>query len=148
MKTTSKQILATIIVMILITFALIWLETYKRQREQFNLAETYYSEKDFPKAIQGYDSAIHMYTPWSSRVKISAEKLWTIGMMFEDQNDYDMALNAYRSLRSSFYAVRWLIQPYQEWIDKCDTAIARVIKTREQSGNEPETSPADNQLSQ
>jgi GAF domain-containing protein len=131
MERSRNKTVITVIVVILITIGLIWLETYKRQREEFKLAENYYAGKDFHNAIQRYDSTIHMYTPWSSRVKISAEKLWEIGKLYEDKQEYDMALVAYRSLRSSFYAVRWLVQPYQEWIDRCDTAIARVSKAQE-----------------
>ena len=137
MEQNKKHIVLTIVVMVIITIGLIWLETYKRQREQFSLAEKYYLEKDFPKAIQCYDSAIHMYTPWSMRVKKSAEKLWELGTMYENQKDYDMALSAYRQLRSSFYAVRWLIQPYPEWITRCDEAIARVLKAQESTQEQP-----------
>lgn len=136
MDNTWKKRVLIVAVMIVITLGLIWLETYKRQREQFGLAENYYLQKDFPKAIQCYDAAIHMYTPWSSRVKLSAQKLWDIGKMYENKQEYDLALISYRSLRSSFYAVRWLVQPYQEWIDRCDVAIDRVLKTQETAGKQ------------
>jgi hypothetical protein len=148
MERSRKKTVVTVIVVILITFGLIWLETYKRQREEFRLAEQYYAEQDYHNAIQRYDSTIHMYTPWSTRVKVSAEKLWEIGNMYEHKKEFDMALVAYRSLRSSFYAVRWLVQPYQEWIDRCDEAIARVLQTQEmlKEASEQEAAPSDEQL--
>jgi len=145
MAKSHVKTVITIVVVIFITIGLIWLETYKRQREQFKLAENYYSEKDYPNAIQRYDSTIHMYTPWSSRVKISAEKLWDIGKMYENQKEYERALDAYRSLRSSFYAVRWLVQPYQEWIDRCDTAITKVTSAMELAEKQDEANLVNDQ---
>lgn len=141
MENNKKRTALVILLMVFITFALIWLETYKRQREQFQLAEKHFQENKFHRAIQYYDATIHMYTPWSSRVKISAEKLWEIGKMYESKKEYDMALNAYRSLRSSFYAVRWLVQPYKEWIDRCDIAIARVVGIQETAQNNQKQTP-------
>ena len=142
MANSWKRRILTVIVMMVITIGLIWLETYKRQREQYNLAEKYFQAQDYPKAMQCYDSAIHMYTPWSTKVQKSAEKLFEIGQMYEKKQEFDMALNAYRYLRSSFYAVRWLVQPYKEWIQKSDDAIARVLREQDASQSQPVSEPS------
>ena len=128
---------------IVIAFLLIWKETYMRQRKEFFRAEDYYQkftnetvgEKKDEYAIRSithYDSAIHMYTPWSSKIAASAERLAAIGNYYADIQDYDIALNAYRSLRSSFYATRSTYQPYPGTIKTAESRIAELVKLQQQ----------------
>ena len=82
------------------------------------------------KAITGYESAIRMYLPFAPGVERSAERLWSIGETSEQKGDIEMALVAYRSLRSAFYGVQWLRQPGEEWIKRCDAKIAVLAPLR------------------
>ena len=97
------------------------------QHVQFDKGNQAFAAQDFNGAVAGYEAAIHMYTPGSSVVQQAAERLWQLGNLMEQQ-DTARALVAYRALRSSFYAVRWLGQPGQEWITKCDARIAALVK--------------------
>lgn len=129
----AQKIAINISFIAIICVALIWGETYHRQRAQFARGEQALTRGDYIAAIAGYESAMHMYTPGSSLVQRSAGKLWEIGGDFERAGDKERALIAYRSLRSSFYAVRGFSVPGKEWISRCDGKIARLAAgTRDQ----------------
>jgi len=127
-------IAVNIIVVALVCLVLIWASTYYRQRVQFQKGEAALKSGDYIAAIAGYESAIHMYTPGSSLVELSAQKLWAIGSDFERGGNLLRALIAYRSLRSSFYAARGLYTPGQQWIDRCDRKIAELLDAQAKSG--------------
>lgn len=111
----------------LISLLLLWGTALYRQHVQFQKGEQGMRSGNFPAAVAGFESAIHMYTPGSSTVEESAQKLWGIGQLLENQGDVTRALIAYRSLRSSFYAIAWIYAPGQEWIVKCDARIAALV---------------------
>jgi hypothetical protein len=94
------------------------------QRKHFMDAEKGYIKADWKLAMREYDRALHFYTPWSPYIQKSAERLWQIGEMFEQQEKPDWAVIAYSSIRSSFYASRSFYTPGKDWIAKCDDKIA------------------------
>lgn len=128
MSERTKNIIANVTVIAVIALVLIGGNTWWRQRTQFHRGEAALAARDYTAAISGYEAAIHMYTPGSPLVESSARRLWTMGEEFERVGDLDRALIAYRSLRSSFYAVRWLVQPGWEWIAGCDRKIAEILR--------------------
>ncbi|MDA8414801.1 MAG: hypothetical protein M0023_13560 [Desulfobacteraceae bacterium] len=113
-------------VIILICLLLFFAGTWWRMQEQFNLGEEAYRKGDFTGAVAGYESAIHMYIPFCPTIEQSARQLWNIAESNERQGNIKRALIAYRSLRSSFYADRWLVTPGSEWIARCDKKIAAL----------------------
>jgi len=126
-----KTIAANVAVVTVISIALIWGNTLYRQHAQFDKGEKGFAAADFPAAVAGYESAIHMYTPGSSLVYRSAQKLWEIGQMTERSGDIPRALIAYRALRSSFYAVAWVRAPGRDWIARCDARIASLVQMQQ-----------------
>ena len=110
--------------------AFIWAVTWQRQTAQFRRGEAALAAGDSMLAIAGYESAIHMYTPGSSTVRQAAERLWSMAEGFEKSGDSTRALLAYRSLRSSFYAVQGLNKPGKDWIARCDERIAVLVKNQ------------------
>jgi len=133
----AKTIAVNIAVIALLSVLLIWGNTWYRQWRQFQKGEESLAGNDIIAAIAGFESAIHMYTPLSPLVERSAERLWEIAQNCEAKGDTERALIAYRSLRSSFYAVRGLNQPGQEWIARCDEKIAELLQIRESKGAKP-----------
>lgn len=127
---TLKRIAIHGLIIAVAGIALLWGNTLARQRLQFSRGEEALSRGDFVAAVAGYEAAIHMYTPWSSPVKKSAGRLWALGEEMERKGDEARALIAYRSLRSSFYAVRGLTSPGAEWIALCDKKIAKLVAKR------------------
>jgi len=122
-----KTILVNAVVIVLICLLLFFAGTWWRMQAQFALGEAALKRGDFAGAVAGYESAIHMYIPFNGTIEIAAQKLWSIAESNERLGDISRALIAYRSLRSSFYAVRWLVTPGMEWIARCDKKIAALI---------------------
>ncbi|MBI1922222.1 MAG: hypothetical protein HYS23_14200 [Geobacter sp.] len=124
----AKTIAANLLVIALMMLLMIWGNTWWRQRTQFTKGEKALAERNYIAALAGYEAAIHMYTPASSLVEKSAERLWEIGAMHEQAGDPQKALVAYRALRSSFYSTHGLIRPGEDWIARCDARIAEILK--------------------
>ena len=78
------------------------------------------------EAIEHYDRAMHWYMPHAKHVEQSAKDLWDIGEEAEKNNDRDLALQSYRTIRSAFYAARTLGTPGKDWIARCDQKIVAV----------------------
>lgn len=127
MNEQTKSILLNGIVIIFICLLMFLAGTWWRMSSQFKLGEAALSKGDFPAAVAGFESAIHMYIPFHPKVEKAAEQLWRIAEGNERVGDVNRALIAYRSLRSSFYAVHWLATPGQEWIARCDKKIAALV---------------------
>lgn len=123
----AKTIAVNVAVTAIIALILIGGNTWYRQWSQFNRGEGAFARGDYVAAIAGYEAAIHMYTPGSSMVERSATKLWEIGELQEAKGDREMALVAYRALRSSFYAAWGMTSPGKMWIARCDAKIARLL---------------------
>lgn len=118
----------------LVSLVLIWGSTLYRQQVQFQKGERAMAAGDFVGALAGWEAAIHLYTPFGSVVEQSAQRLWELGEFSAQRGDIPRALIAYRSLRSSFYAVSGLYQPGEGWIRKCDARIAQLLKQGEPAG--------------
>jgi tetratricopeptide (TPR) repeat protein len=127
MKDKITSILANSIVIILASLLIFLAGTWWRMQTQYSLGEAALRRGDFTGAVAGYESAIHMYIPFNPKIEKSAQQLWAIGEANERLGDIKRALIAYRSLRSSFYAARWLVQPGTEWIARCDAKIAALV---------------------
>ena len=111
---------AMIVALCLLLFAA---GTWWRMHTQFALGQEAFQRGDFSGAVAGYESAIHMYIPYHPTIELAARQLWAIAELNERQGDVNRALIAYRALRSSFYATKWLITPGQDWIARCDKKI-------------------------
>lgn len=114
-------------IIVLLSFFLFLGGTWSRMHAQFILGEEALRRGDFTGAVAGYESAIHMYIPYHPTIEKAAQQLWSIAENNERQGDVNRALIAYRALRSSFYAVRWLKTPGTEWISRCDRKIAALV---------------------
>lgn len=127
MNEQVKSIIVNGTVIILVSVLLFFASTWWRMSSQFSSGEAALLKGDFPGAVAGFESALHMYIPFHPTIEKAAEKLWQIGEANERLGDVNRALIAYRSLRSSFYADHWLITPGAAWIEKCDRKIAALI---------------------
>lgn len=124
MSERVKQVLVNGTLMVAICLLLFVAGTWWRMHSQFVLGQVAFQRGDFAGAVAGYESAIHMYIPHNPMIEQAARQLWTIAELNERQGDLHRALIAYRALRSSFYAAKWLVTPGQEWIERCDRKIA------------------------
>lgn len=94
------------------------------QRDHFVSAENYYGASQWKLAIREYDDVMHAYSPWSPYIERSAERLWSMGKMFEKEDKPMWAVDAFSAIRSSFFASRSFYTPGKRWIEKCDEEIA------------------------
>tara|TARA_B100000315_G_scaffold41491_1_gene36400 strand:+ start:20621 stop:21277 length:657 start_codon:yes stop_codon:yes gene_type:complete len=129
-ESTKKNIYKAAIVVIIMLLIVI-AKVYYRSMDEFDKGEEAFKKQDMNKAITHFQRSIHWYTPFNKYVAGSAEKLWEIGNRAEKQNNTELALLAYRNLRSSFYAVRSFYTPYKEWINKCDERISSLVAVQE-----------------
>ena len=106
--------------------------TWWRMRTQFALGDEALRRGDFTGAVAGYEAAIHMYIPSHPLVEKAAQQLWNLGEGNERLGDITRALVAYRSLRSSFYAIKWLKTPGKDWIARCDRKIAALVPLQQE----------------
>lgn len=127
MNEQLKSILTNGIVIVIVCLLMFFAGTWWRMNSQFNQGEAALQKGNFPGAVAGFESALHMYIPFHPTIDKAAERLWQIGESNERLGDVNRALIAYRSLRSSFYADHWLVTPGKAWIDKCDKKIAALI---------------------
>lgn len=127
MNEQVKNIIANGAAIILISLLMFLAATWGRMNSQYAQGEAAFSRGDFAGAVAGYESALHMYIPFHPTIRKAAERLWQIGEANERFGDVDRALIAYRSLRSSFYADRWLATPGTDWIERSDKRIAALI---------------------
>jgi len=122
-----KKTTANAAIIIVLSLLLFLAGTWWRMQSQFQLGEAAFAKGDFTGALAGYESAIHMYLPSHPTIENAAQKLWLLGETAERQGDVNRALIVYRALRSAFYADRWLVQPGEEWIGRCDRKIASLV---------------------
>jgi hypothetical protein len=124
----TKTVLVNGIVIAIVSILLFAAATQFRQWSQFSRGEKALAAGDQLNAIAGFESAIHMYTPFSPLVEQAAARLWDIGRNLEARGESEKALIAYRALRSSFYATHGLFRPGMKWIGSCDEKIRLLAK--------------------
>jgi tetratricopeptide (TPR) repeat protein len=122
-----KKTAANTAIIIVLSLLVFLAGTWWRMQSQFQQGEAALTRGDFAGALAGYESAIHMYIPFHPTIDKAAQRLWQLGEIAERQGDVGRALIAYRALRSAFYADRWLSQPGEDWIERCDQKIAGLV---------------------
>jgi hypothetical protein len=66
------------------------------------------------------------YAPGAPHVRVAYERLLALGTAAEGLGDRDMALYAFRGVRTAAIETRWLVAPHEDDRDKADRAIARL----------------------
>ncbi|MBN1295645.1 hypothetical protein JXA80_02625 [bacterium] len=128
-STTNRRVVwGSIGVTIIILIAMVWITVYVRSSRHYHEGERFLKEGKLIEAITSYESSAHAYTPGNSYVARSLDRLWEIGERLETQySDPVYPLLAYRSLRSSVYAIRSYYMPHKEWIPRCDEKIGALV---------------------
>ena len=124
----TKTVLVNGVVIAIASILLFAGATQFRQWSQLSRGEKALAAGDQINAIAGFESAIHMYTPFSPLIERSAKKLWAIGRDLEARSETEKALIAYRALRSAFYSTHGLTRPGMNWIALCDEKIRLLAK--------------------
>lgn len=106
---------------------LVFIKVNVNAHKEHQKAEAALNNNNLEQAITHFNRAIHWYSPGSKTIKASVQALWEIGIQAEINRDYRIALQAFRSLRSSLYSARSFYTPYPDWIDKCDDRISSLV---------------------
>ena len=125
MRPFTKKVLVVVLSLCLL-FLMIYLKVFLSSRQEFHTAEEAKITGDYQNAIKHYERAILWYLPLGGYVHSSAEALWELAEMLESE-DRKLALEAYRSLRSAFYASRSFYTPGLPWINRSDKKIAGLM---------------------
>lgn len=125
-KDEIKKGVGIVLLCIFILSSLVVAKVYVSSRKEFKIAEIAFSEGNYRTAITHYERAMLWYLPVGGYVEVSAEQLWNIAETLEEK-DKILSLEAYRSLRSAFYATRSFYTPGQAWIDRANPKIAALM---------------------
>jgi hypothetical protein len=136
-KSKFLHFLKSGVVILVILVGMVWANTYYRGRAEYIEGEKYFKEAMFKDAIAAYGTSVRMYTPFSSYVPASLQRLWEIGEGYRQTGQYDRALIAYRDLRSGVYAIRSIYSPYEEWIPRTDERIAQTLELQKGADEGP-----------
>lgn len=129
MRQTTIAVVVTVVGVLL----MFWGETYRRQTTYFAEGERLVEAGNYRQAISSFESALHMYTPGSGSIEKAKDRLLDIARKYENEGDLDMALIAYRTLRSSFYATRSFYTPYKNVITDCDLRIEDLVRRQQEA---------------
>ena len=125
---TRRVRYAVCIILVLFCWAvLLSLKVSYTSKQELRRGEDAAQRRAYQEAITHYERAIKWYTPWSASVQQAVERLWAVGVAAEQRLEWSVALEAYRSLRASLYAVQSFYQPYQEWIPRSEAKIAQLM---------------------
>lgn len=132
-KPNFRSWCAPICLVFILVIAMIWTNVYLRSVRYAREGDTYLNDGLLIEAVSSYETSAHAYTPWNPYVKHSMQKLWEIGERLEQlHDDPTYPLIAYRSLRSSVYAIKSFYTPYKEWIPRCNEKIDELVSIQNQ----------------
>jgi len=126
-----KKIFKFIVVLLAIVLT-VWANTYYRQFKYYKKAEKAMENHEYLNAIAFYESSIRMYTPCSKLVKKSVHNIITLAEKFEKNGDFDKALIAYRSLKTSLYAIRNIYSPYSNYRTSAEKKIIELLAEKKE----------------
>jgi hypothetical protein len=106
---------------------MVWVRVFVDSRSHWLSGQAEEQDRNWALAIAEYESSIQLYSPFSPWVSRSAERLFALGRQFEGKGDKEMALLAYRGLRTSFLLARSTYIPGKEWIAKANPRIADLV---------------------
>ncbi len=82
---------------------------------------------DAADAIRRWRRAAHWYAPGSPYCSRAYERLEAVATQAETQGRADVAFSAWRSIRASALATRWLIIPQHDRLERANRHIAALI---------------------
>ncbi|MBI2877405.1 MAG: hypothetical protein HYY20_11030 [Candidatus Tectomicrobia bacterium] len=105
-------------------------KVYLSSRSEYRQAVEASQRQEVKAAITHYQRSIQWYAPGNGYVAHSAQGLWEIGRRAEGRDDRELALEAYRALRSGILSTRSLYTPHAGWVERCNERIAALEAAR------------------
>lgn len=117
------KLVAISLVMGFVLLAL-YTKVYLSSQSEYRKAVEASQRQEVKTAITHYQRSIQWYAPLNRYVVDSAQGLWKIGQGAEGRGDGELALEAYRALRSGLLSTRSLYTPHAGWLERCNERIA------------------------
>jgi hypothetical protein len=83
-------------------------------------------QADLREATTRARRAAGWYVPGAPHVRVAYERLIAIATAAEGHGDRELALLAWRGLRTAAIETRWIVTPHQGDLDRANRAIARI----------------------
>lgn len=83
-------------------------------------------QADLREAATRARRAAGWYAPGAPHVRVAYERLVAIATAAEGHGDRDLALLAWRGIRTAAIETRWIVTPHQNDLDRANRAIARI----------------------
>ncbi len=90
-----------------------------------------YARGDWPGAVVAYRRAAHWYAPGSPYVMTALDELRRIGRRAEMEGQHDVALAAYRAIRTSCLGTRSFYTPHEDRLEEANGRIAALLARAE-----------------
>ncbi len=89
-------------------------------------SSTALQQGDLREATTRARRAAGWYAPGAPHVRVAYERLVAIATAAEGHGDRDLALLAWRGIRTAAIESRWLVTPHETELDRANRAIARI----------------------
>jgi hypothetical protein len=99
---------------------------YEGSRE-WTAGEAAATRGDVPEAIRRLRRAAHWYLPGSPYCTRAYERLESLATQAESQGRSDHAFAAWRAIRASALATRWLVVPERERLERANRHLAALL---------------------
>lgn len=83
-------------------------------------------QADLREAATRARRAAGWYAPGAPHVRVAYERLIAIATAAEGHGDRDLALLAWRGIRTAAIETRWIVTPHESDLDRANRAIARI----------------------
>lgn len=83
-------------------------------------------QADLREAATRARRAAGWYAPGAPHVRVAYERLIAIATAAEGHGDRDLALLAWRGIRTAAIETRWIVTPHEGDLDRANRAIARI----------------------
>jgi hypothetical protein len=110
-----------------IVLALLAVRVVSSSRDELRRAERFFAENDVDAAIVHYRRAARWYAPGSPFHVVALNRLASIGRRAEQQGDIELALTAYRAIRSAIMSARSFYTPETGRLGAANRRIADLM---------------------
>lgn len=118
------------LVILLLLLAVVYARVVFESQKNFFEAEEKLTQNKRHGAVYHYQAAAAWYCPFNPYVKKSHDRLWQIGRKAELAGDGDLALEAYRAIRSSILGSRSFYTPEAETLREANERISILMAVK------------------
>lgn len=83
-------------------------------------------QADLREAATRARRAAGWYAPGAPHVRVAYERLFAIATVAEGRGDRELALLAWRSIRTAAIETRWIVTPHEGDLERANRAIAKI----------------------